>query len=123
MPRVLRGSHILEQRRLCEQFKAQFLDAPNDFKVGISLTAKEGLLPLNGLRRPPENGTTGWYIWGGEELSNDPGFFMPLHVKHLEDWCPSVVPYLGLAPGWRFLIAGQYEDVWFDEALVAPPDK
>ena len=26
--------------------------------------------------------------------------------------------YLGLAPGWRFLIAGDYEDVWFDERLT-----
>jgi hypothetical protein len=26
--------------------------------------------------------------------------------------------YLGLAPGWRFLIAPGYEDVWFDEILL-----
>ena len=35
-----------------------------------------------------------------------------LHAVHLADHCPSVLPYLGLPPGWRFLIAPGYEDVW-----------
>ena len=30
----------------------------------------------------------------------------------------STLPYLGLAPGWRFLIAPGYEDVWYDEKLL-----
>lgn len=110
-----------EQKRVCEHFGAEFLDAPQDLKVGISLTAKAGHFPINGLRHPPEKDTTGWYIWGGEEFSDDPGFFEPLCVRHLQDWCPNVLPYLGLAPGWRILIACDYEDVWFDETLLAPP--
>jgi hypothetical protein len=31
---------------------------------------------------------------------------------------PSVVQYLGLPPGWRFLVAGRRVDVWFDETLL-----
>ena len=120
MSRVLSGAYRLEQRRLCERVGAEFLDAPEDLKVGINLSTREGALPINGLRHPPEKGTTGWYIWGGEELSDDPDFFHPLCVRHLPDWCPKVVPYLGLAPGWRFLVAHDHEDVWFDEALLLP---
>ena len=75
-------------------------------------------MPLNGLRHLPEVGTTGWFIWAGESLSSDPEFFQPLHVQHLLDWCPDVIPYLGLPPGWRFLIAPGHEDVWFDQTLL-----
>lgn len=54
----------------------------------------------------------------GEILSKAPDFFVPLHIGHLKDWYPSVLKYLGLPPGWRFLIAPGYEDVWFDAGLL-----
>jgi hypothetical protein len=88
-------------------------------KVGIDQGALNGEQPLNGLRHPPESGTSGWFIWGGEELSEADDFFMPMHIEHLAKECPAVLPYLGLPPGWRFLIAGDYEDVWFDELLLS----
>ena len=118
MPGALPDTYRLEQMRVCERFGSAFVDSPLGLKVGISLTAKQGDLPINGLRHPLEYDTTGWYIWGGEELSDDPEFFLPVCVEHLPDWCPMVIRYLGLAPGWRFLIADNYEDVWFDEALL-----
>ncbi|MFI5125048.1 MAG: hypothetical protein ACHQDF_06975 [Chitinophagales bacterium] len=62
--------------------------------------------------------TTGWYLWSGEEFSEDPNFFVPLHVEHLKEWCPEIIKYLRLAPGWRFLIAPNYEDVWEDLTLL-----
>lgn len=106
------------QKELCRKYEAEFLSSPTDLKVGIANNVREGVVPINGLRHPPEGDTTGWYIYAGEELSDDPGFFKPLHVEHLDDWCPQIKKYLGLAPGWRFLIAGDYEDVWFDESLL-----
>jgi hypothetical protein len=89
-------------------------------KVGIARNVLEGLLPLNGLRHPPEGDSTGWYIWAGEVLSSADDFFAPLHVAHLNERCPEIVRFLGLPPGWRFLIAGSIEDVWFDPALLIP---
>lgn len=106
------------QKELCKKYEAGFLSSPSGLKVGIAANVREGIVPINGLRHRPEADTTGWYIYAGEELSEDPNFFMPLHVEHLDDWCPQVKKYLGLAPGWRFLIAGDYEDVWFDESLL-----
>ena len=76
------------------------------------------MAPINGLRHPPEGDTTGWYIWAGENLSADADFFVPLCVVHLDEWCPEAIPYLGLPPGWRFLIADGHEDVWFDPSLL-----
>ena len=109
---------ILEQKNICEKYGAIFFESPPELKVGISLNVKNGLQPLNGLRHPPEGDTTGWYIWAGEDFSDDPDFFVPLHVKHLDEWCPKIVKYLGLPPGWRFLIANGYEDVWEDPSLL-----
>jgi hypothetical protein len=41
-----------------------------------------------------------------------------MHVAHLADYCPELLPYIGLAPGWRVLLAPGYEDVWYDESLL-----
>jgi hypothetical protein len=106
------------QRQICERYGSTFVASPTNLKVGISENSKESLMPLNGLRHAPERGTTGWYIWRGEDLNESPDFFKPLHVTHLETWCPEALPFLGLAPGWRFLTAGDYLDVWFDKNLV-----
>lgn len=107
-----------EQRELCRRYGAPWFESPEHLKVGISENVKGGLLPINGLRHPPEGDTTGWYIWGGEELSSDPDFFVPLHVRHLAEWCRVALKFLGLPPGWRFLVAGECEDVWEDPSLV-----
>ena len=80
--------------------------------------ASIGSSPINGLRHPPAADTTGWFIWGGEQLSEEPDFFQPLHVGHLLELLPGVSRYLGLAPGWRFLLADDREDLWFDPALL-----
>jgi hypothetical protein len=87
-------------------------------KVGIARNTRKGSWPLNGLRHRPVDDTTGWYIWAGEHLPDDPEFFTALHVEHLQEWCPDVIPYLALPPGWRFLIAPDYEDVWKDPSLL-----
>jgi hypothetical protein len=106
------------QRRLCEKYGTGWFASPDGMKVGISRNVLTGLKPLNGLRHPPVGDTTGWYIWAGEEISQDPDFFVPLHVAHLEEWCPSILRFLGLPPGWRFLTAEDYEDVWEDATLL-----
>ena len=106
------------QEAVCRSFGVPVVESPLERKVGIALNVRSGLLPINGLRHPPDGDTTGWYIWAGEELSTAPDFFVPLHVEHLTEWCPDVVKFLGLPPGWRFLKAGEYEDVWYDESLL-----
>lgn len=105
------------QKELCKSYGAEFLSS-NGLKVGIATNIREGIMPINGLRHPPVGDTTGWYIYAGENFSDNQDFFKPLHVEHLDNWCPQVKKYLGLAPGWRFLITGDYEDVWFDENLL-----
>jgi len=107
-----------EQRRVCEQYKATFVPAPSNLKVGIARDVRDGILPIHGLRTAPDPGTTGWFIWAGGEMSQAEDFFAPLHVEHLSEWCPAVLKFLGLPPGWRFLIADGFEDVWYDAKLL-----
>jgi hypothetical protein len=76
--------------------------------------------PLNGLRRQPENGTCGWYVWGGE-LSSDSELFQPLHLARVPEQCPEIQPFLSLPPGWRFRVAtDSTAEVWFDETGGPP---
>jgi hypothetical protein len=57
----------------------------------------------------------------GEALSDAADFFQPMHIEHVSTRCPEILPYMGLPPGWRFLIADGYEDVWYDSSLLEFP--
>jgi hypothetical protein len=106
------------QLAICAEYGAVCSLPESRSKVGVALNVREGLVPLNGLRHPPSGDTNGWFIWAGEELSEEPDFFKPLHVEHLKEWCPEALEFLGLPPGWRFLVTKEYRDVWFDPELL-----
>ena len=106
-----------QQRDLCRRYGAAFLETQLALNVGINRAFDLDVLPLNGLRHPPQTGTSGWYLWTGE-FSLQPDFFVPLCGIHLAEKCPDIMHFLGLAPGWRFLLAPNHEDVWFDAALL-----
>ena len=107
-----------QQLATCLQFGAQYVGTAVTDKLGIAENVRSGVLPINGLRHPPVGDTSGWYIWAGDAISTEADFFQPLHASHVADWCPQIEPFLGLAPGWRFLITGDYQDVWFDPDLL-----
>ena len=106
------------QAAVCERFGVDPIPLETMAKLGVSQSVREGLMPLNGLRHPSAE-TSGWFIWAGEELSEDPDFFLPLHPEHLVQSRPELLPYLALPPGSPFLIAENYEDVWFDASLLS----
>ncbi len=121
---MMTPQEINEKRaRLAVKYSFEPCPAVMDDKVGIARNIKTGQVPINGVRCLPENGTSGWYIWAGETMPDDADFFVPLHLSHLGDWCPDVLPYLELPPGWRFLIAPGHEDVWFDPQVDLSPTR
>lgn len=111
------GRPVSTQQEYCAKVESEFVACGDSEKLGIALETL-GKLPVNGMRIKPENGTCGWYIWCGENFSEDADFFKPLHVAHLPNYLPQVEKFLGLSPGHRFLVAGEYEDVWYDQALI-----
>jgi hypothetical protein len=106
-----------QQRAVCEQYGTEFRPPAAGSRVGLA-TQSLGLQPLNGMRIEPEGGVCGWYLWAGGEPSTADGFYQPICLEHLPDYCPAAIPFLALPPGWRFLTDGNYSDVWCDSALI-----
>jgi hypothetical protein len=104
------------QQRICHEHGREFVPCTAHSKLGLAIQTI-GRTPINGLRHRPTADTNGWYIWAGE-YSNEADFFLPLHAKHLVERLPDVIRFLGLPPGSRFLLNGDYADVWFDESLL-----
>jgi hypothetical protein len=107
----------IEQARICQRYETDCIPPSAGEKLGVALHTLH-LLPVHALRHSPGEGTCGWYIWGGE-YSDDPEFFSPLHVSHMNEYLPDVLPYLALPPGRRMVLAPEYEDVWFEESIRA----
>ena len=108
----------IEQKKICNRYQVEFSPPVEDSILGVSLNVRSPLVPVNGLRHPPHLQTNGWYIWAGETFPADEDGFKPLHYSHILEWNHSIVKYLALPPGWRFLTDGSYEDVWFDGSLL-----
>lgn len=102
---------------VCRRVGASPLPVTSGDKLGVARETLSGAWPLNGVRLPPESGTCGWYVWSGGAMSDDADFFVPLHVCHLLAARPELGRYLGLPVGWRFLVAPNHEDVWFDDEI------
>jgi hypothetical protein len=115
MMRLLRL--LLLRNHFCDEHAAVFVPSPLESKLGFALSTR-GKLPVNGLRHPTAGDTNGWYIWCGEHFSHDAEFFAPLHASRVYQKYPEIVKFLGLPPGYRFLFAPDYVDVWFDESLL-----
>jgi hypothetical protein len=104
------------QSAFCSEQWVACVPAPHGLKSGLAHSTK-GQKPMNGLRHPPEKDTTGWYIWFGEQFSETPDFFEPVHTGHIYEDYPEAAKLLGLPPGYRFLLDGGYLDVWYDASL------
>ena len=108
---------IEEQENFCLERHLEHVATPAESKVGYALGTK-GKLPVNGLRHPPKGKASGWYIWCGEQFSDADDFFSSIHAAHLYEDQEQVAKLLGLPPGYRFLHAGEYLDVWYDASLL-----
>ena len=111
--------HFKDQHDICEKIDAEWVLSDLELKIGIADNVLTELIPINGLRHSAENGTTGWYIWSGENFSESADFFKPYCIKHLTELTPEIIKYLGLPPGFRFLIDNRgFEDIWEDKSLL-----
>ena len=76
-----------------------------------------GVWPVRGLRHQAEGGTCGWFLYAGD-YSTDDDFFQPQHARHVLHARPELTAYLGLPPGWGFVLAPNYEDVFQDDGFL-----
>ncbi len=115
----------IEQERFCNSLNVPFVELDMDMMIGVSKNFNPGTYPINGMRHPKTDTTTGWYIWSGEDFSSDDDFFEPVHAYHIIRRCPRMVKFLGLPEGFRFLYDStkNYQDVWYDESLLDISDE
>ena len=115
-----REAYEAAQLVVCRRFAVE-ADAPGpDSRLGVAQNLRDrSLWPVKGVRHPPERGTNGWYLFAGDEASQAEDFFDSLHTHHAAEWRPHVLPYLALPPGWGFVIAPGYEDVYYDASLLS----
>lgn len=108
-----------QQQWLCSEHQVLWTPPRRGSMVGLARDVGIGLWPVNGTRYPAEGTTCGWYLWAGEgEMDQSTDYFEPVHVEHLNERCPEALAYLGLPPGWRFLIAPGYSDVREDPDML-----
>lgn len=101
------------QSAMCEKYGSDFLPPDPALKLGLARHTLRSM-PITGVRIRRDDGTDGWYIYGGD-YSDAVDFYSPLHHCPLSAELPMVIPYLALAPGFRFIIDDEgYEDVWYE---------
>ena len=108
-------AHIEKQKEICSAYDSKWNPINEKLMVGVS--SNLFIDPINGLRHPAENDTTGWFIWAGE-YSDSVDFFKPICAEHLLQIRPGIIQFLGLDIGFRFLCdSSGYQDVWYDDNL------
>uniref|UniRef100_UPI00406D35E3 immunity protein Imm33 domain-containing protein n=1 Tax=Acinetobacter sp. D009 TaxID=3138069 RepID=UPI00406D35E3 len=109
------NSVIDAQKCNCMKFNSKFVQPSKNEMVAVALDSL-GKIPNTGIRNVLEEGENiSWFFYCGE-FSEDDDFFKPIHISHLENYLPEVIPYLALEEGFRFVIDKQgYEDVWKEE--------
>src|SRR5258708_38262483 len=85
------------QKAFCSTQNINCVASPANSKLGVAISTK-GRVPINGLRHPIVGDTSGWYIWFGEEFSEAPDFFVPLHAYHVDEEHPELISLLALRP-------------------------
>ncbi len=109
------NSVIDVQKCNCMKFNSKFVQPLENEMVAVALDSL-GKIPITGIRNVLEGGENiSWFFYCGE-FSEDDDFFKPIHISHLENYLPEVIPYLALEEGFRFVIDKEgYEDVWKEE--------
>ncbi|NRB25796.1 hypothetical protein [Shewanella sp.] len=101
------------QQECCEGFKAQYTPLEEDKMVVISKGVYEGH-PVEGVRYPAPEHMSGW--WLTTDLYNgDTDSLKTVHFSHIIENRPEIAIYMALPSGYRFVLGGEDEHVWFDE--------
>lgn len=109
---------IRRQIQTCERLEADFVVASADALIAFCEPFDAECGVVHGLRSVAAGRQTGWHVWTGDADADDIGFFNVLHVRDFVSLCPAVGPFLGLAPGWRFIVDGGGPRAWFDPSLL-----
>ncbi|MEI8644369.1 hypothetical protein P4S60_01650 [Pseudoalteromonas sp. Hal040] len=104
------------QHECCLNYKAKYTPIDQECMVVISDGVYEGL-PLEGVRYHSPKHMTGWWLTT-DEYNGDISSLKMVHFTHIVEYRPEVAIYMALPPGYRFMLGGEQEHVWFDEEVA-----
>lgn len=107
------GMLLKLQQSVCAKHGAKFVGVHKHSMVRLALGSL-GQQPFQGLRSAPDGESSGWFLWAGQYSTAD-DFFQLVSYSALFEKCPQVIKYLGLPPGYRFVVDCEgYGEVWLD---------
>lgn len=110
------------QRDCCTHYQADFMPPGRDKLVVISEGVYEEGTQIEGVRYPSPDHMSGWWLTT-EKYTGDIGTLKTVHFQHIIDKRPEVAIYMALPFGYRFILGGTSEHVWFDsEVSVSKAD-
>ncbi|MDR0238412.1 hypothetical protein [Acinetobacter sp.] len=100
------------QKQICEKYASKYIPLNEMDMVAFAMQSL-GQQPIYAVRIVPEKKDhISWFIHCGE-YSSAPDFYQAIHVSHLQEYLPKILPYLALEQGFQVIIDEYgYEDVW-----------
>ncbi|WP_215397034.1 immunity protein Imm33 domain-containing protein [Rheinheimera oceanensis] len=105
------------QRECCEHFGAQYKPVDENQLVAISKGIYEGVTPVEGVRYPSPPHMSGWWLTT-DEYDGNIGSLVTVHFKHIIEKRPELALYMALPFGYRFILGGETDHVWFDQVVA-----
>ena len=102
------------QDKCCSHYKVKPDFVLDSQMVVISKGIYEGVVPVEGVRYASPKHTSGWWLTT-DEYDGDINSLKTVHFKHVVENRPELAIYMALPVGYRFLLGGESEHVWFDK--------
>ncbi|MGH1542602.1 MAG: immunity protein Imm33 domain-containing protein [Arenicella sp.] len=110
---------LLTQKECCEFYDAVFSPINNEQLVVISDGVYEGD-PVEGVRYQSPKHMTGWWVTT-DRYNGDVDSLKTVHFSHIIEKRPDLAIYMALPSGYRFILGGADDSVWFDEVVAKEP--
>lgn len=106
-----------KQEACCAHYSAGFLPPDAMQLVVISDGVLLGEHEVEGVRYPSPDHMSGWWLTTSLYSGNLESL-KTVHFKHIAEALPNIAQYMGLPHGYRFVLGGQSEHVWFDSEVA-----
>ena len=104
------------QKKCCENYGSPHLPCESNQLVVVCNGVLKGKTQIEGVRYPSPIHMTGWWLTT-DDYDGNVDSLKNIHYKHIVKQLPQIAIYLGLPYGYRFLLGGDKEHVWFDENI------
>ena len=106
------------QEQCCQHYEASPVGVSEDQLVVISSGVYEGNVEIEGVRYPSPKHMSGWWLTT-HLYDGNLDSLKTVHFKHIASKRPDITMYMALPFGYRFLLGGESEHVWFDEDVYS----